>query len=163
MAPTQVLRAGHGAQLMQPSISTQLPRDARTIFFAGCTPIVNSETIYALFSQFGLVEDVNLFRPYSGSKTSKGCGLVVFADRAAAGAALESLHGKFQWPGARSPMVLEWLDPNKQHKKARAQPLSFHSLQQPHLAYMMQPGLARMMPSQLTSQLVYGNTPQLFC
>lgn len=71
MGPPQMLMGGSSAPLMQPRSSVQLPREHRTIFFAGCTPIVNSETIYALFSQFGLVEDVNLFRPYSGSKTSK--------------------------------------------------------------------------------------------
>lgn len=60
-----------GAQFVQAGPLLQPPREQRTIFFAGCTPIVSSETIHALFSQFGRVEDINLFRPYSGSKTSK--------------------------------------------------------------------------------------------
>lgn len=86
----------------------------------------------------------------------------MFGDRAAAGAALEALNGKFQWPGARGPMIVEWMDPNKQHKKARAQPLSFPSLQQSHVAMAMQPGLACLLPNHLTNQL-YTNTAQLFC
>lgn len=60
-----------GAQLLQAGARLQPPKEHRTIFFAGCTPVVSSETVFSLFSQFGLVEDVNLFRPYSGSKTSK--------------------------------------------------------------------------------------------
>lgn len=68
---TGVFAPSCGPQLMQSVAGLQLSREHRTIFFAGCTPIVSSETIYALFSQFGRVEDINLFRPYSGSKTSK--------------------------------------------------------------------------------------------
>lgn len=110
------------------------PHERRCIFFAGVTPIITTETLMALFSQFGTVVDLNLFKPWSGSKTSKGCGLVVFADSHAAAAALDTLSGKFQWPGARGPMIIEWMDPSKQHKKARAQPLAqqHHQHQQHH-------------------------------
>jgi hypothetical protein len=60
----------------------------------------------------------------------QGCGLVVFSQHSEAAAALETLHGRFVWPGARSPMVIEWCDPNKQHKRKRAQPLAPALLQQ---------------------------------
>lgn len=36
----------------------------------------------------------------------QGCGLVVFAQQSEAAAALETLNGRFVWPGARSPMVI---------------------------------------------------------
>lgn len=49
----------------------------------------------------------------------QGCGLVVFEDRAQAAAALDALNGCFQWPGARGPMVVEWMDVNKQVNPAR--------------------------------------------
>ena len=56
----------------------------------------------------------------------QGCGLVVFSTREEAAAAMEVLHGKFVWPGARSAMIIERMDPHKQHKKRRAQPLTHH-------------------------------------
>jgi hypothetical protein len=76
---------------------------------------------------------------------------VVFVERHSAAAALEALNGNFQWPGARSPMVVEWMDSNKQHKKARAQPLSYPVLQQPQHFITMQPrpNASLMMPGQL--------------
>lgn len=54
----------------------------------------------------------------------QGCGLVVFSQHGEASAALEALNGRFVWPAARSPMVVEWCDPNKQQKRKRAQPLA---------------------------------------
>lgn len=69
----------------------------------------------------------------------QGCGLVVYARHAEARAALEALNGKFVWPGARSPMVIEWCDPSKQFKKRRAQPLTPSILQhQPMMAFAQQ-------------------------
>ncbi|KAF6258969.1 hypothetical protein COO60DRAFT_1701041 [Scenedesmus sp. NREL 46B-D3] len=109
---------------MVPERQSQLPEQC-SIFFAGVTPVIPAEALLALFSQFGPVRAINLFKPWAGSKTSKGCGVLVFKERHAAAAALEALNGNFQWPGARSPMVVEWMDSNKQHKKARAQPLSY--------------------------------------
>jgi hypothetical protein len=50
-------------------------------------------------------------------------------------------------------MVVEWMDCNKQHKKARAQPLSYPMLQQQQQPqhYMMapRPSAGLMMPGQL--------------
>lgn len=55
---------------------------------------------------------------------------MTFANVQEAAAAMDALHGKFVWPGARSPMVIEWMDPSKQHKKRRAQPLATLATQQ---------------------------------
>jgi hypothetical protein len=52
------------------------PAEQRSIFFAGVTPVIPAETLLALFSQFGPVQSINLFKPWAGSKTSKGCGIV---------------------------------------------------------------------------------------
>lgn len=100
----------------------------------------------------------------STSVFTQGCGLVVFACRAAAASALDALNGRFQWPGARTPMVCEWLDPLKQHKKARAQPLSFPPMQHAHISQGLQAGFLtdRMLPLQLGNQL-YMNTTPLYC
>jgi hypothetical protein len=48
-------------------------------------------------------------------------------------------------------MVVEWMDSNKQHKKARAQPLSYPILHQPQQYITMQPrpNAGLMMPGQL--------------
>jgi len=45
----------------------------------------------------------------------------VFSKHSEAALALETLHGQFVWPGAASPMIVEWCDPGKQHKKKRSQ------------------------------------------
>lgn len=42
-----------------------------TVFFAGVTPVVTADTLLTLFSQFGRVLDLNLFRPFKGCRTSK--------------------------------------------------------------------------------------------
>jgi hypothetical protein len=68
----------------------------------------------------------------------QGCGLVVFSQHSEAAAALETLHGRFVWPGARSPMVIEWCDSNKQHKRKRAQPLAHTAMMQAPAEYMVQ-------------------------
>eukprot|EP00775_Hariotina_reticulata_P010428 gene10428-10586_t len=129
--------------------------EQRSVFFAGVTPVVTSETLVALFGQFGRVVDLNLFKPWAGSKTSKasylilGCGLVIFEDRAQAAAALAALNGCFQWPGARGPMVVEWMDVNKQHKKARAQPLCQPLMQHQFVAMQQSRATANVVPGQL--------------
>jgi hypothetical protein len=68
----------------------------------------------------------------------QGCGLVVFSQHSEAAAAMETLHGRFVWPGARSPIVIEWCDPNKQHKKKRAQPLAHPYMTQQYPVHMQQ-------------------------
>lgn len=42
-----------------------------TVFFAGVTPVADSQRLRLLFAQFGRVLDLNLFRPYNGCRTSK--------------------------------------------------------------------------------------------
>lgn len=63
-------------------------------------------------------------------------------------------------------MVVEWMDVNKQHKKARAQPLAYSIpaiMQHRSMGTMqvLQPGVACMVPSHLANQLCM--TTQLFC
>lgn len=45
----------------------------------------------------------------------------MFAQHSEAALALGTLHGQFVWPGAASPLIVEWCDPGKQHKKKRSQ------------------------------------------
>lgn len=73
--------AMHLEQLMMQAAATQPagqrpPRpqsSGSTVFWAGVTPIVTSETLLTLFSQFGRVMDLNVFRPYRGCRTTKVC------------------------------------------------------------------------------------------
>jgi phosphoinositide-3-kinase regulatory subunit 4 len=80
-----------------------------------------------------------VFTPFLLLLRLQGCGLVVFSQHSEAAAALQALNGRFVWPGARSPMVIEWCDPSKQHKNkppqqapAFAQPV-FQQQALPHL------------------------------
>jgi hypothetical protein len=48
-----------------------------TVFFAGVSPIATTEALLGVFAQFGRVMNINLFKPYKGSKTSKVSMLAV--------------------------------------------------------------------------------------
>jgi hypothetical protein len=89
-----------------------------------------------------------------------GCGLVTFSTRLEAANAIRSLHGIFKFPGARTAMVAEWMDPTKQHRKARThflmalqpgQQLLFGGL---HSAHMMPAALQPQMHPQMLQRLV---------
>lgn len=92
---------------------------AATVFFARCPPVTTEEQVHKLFSQFGHVQEVNLYRRWQSAKTSKGCGFVRFSDPLAAAAAREALDNKYMFENSEAPMVVEWLDPtrlvNRQH------------------------------------------------
>lgn len=58
--------------VQQPQMMVQAPtQNLTTIFFAGVTPIVDTQQLLGVFAQFGRVMDLNLFRPYKGCRTSK--------------------------------------------------------------------------------------------
>lgn len=44
----------------------------------------------------------------------------MFSQASEAANAIATLHGVFKFPNARSAMAVEWMDPLKQHRKARA-------------------------------------------
>jgi hypothetical protein len=53
----------------------------------------------------------------------QGCGLVIYSQRSEAVLAMETLAGRFIWPGARTPIVLEWASKQQQQQQqARPQP-----------------------------------------
>lgn len=57
-------------QLHQMMVQPQT-QQLTTVFFAGVTPIVDTQQLLGIFAQFGRVMDLNLFRPYKGCRTSK--------------------------------------------------------------------------------------------
>ncbi|WIA44478.1 hypothetical protein OEZ86_007222 [Tetradesmus obliquus] len=84
-----------------------------SFFFARVPPTITQEQLVELFSKYGAVEDLNLFRPFAEAKTSKGCGIVRFSSAAAAATAKSVLHGKFKWTDTAPPMVVEWVNEDK--------------------------------------------------
>jgi hypothetical protein len=68
----------------------------------------------------------------------QGCGLVVFSQYNEAADALDALNRRYVWPGARSPMIVEWWDPSKQHMKRRAQPVFAGHCNHPMVTYQQQ-------------------------
>lgn len=45
----------------------------------------------------------------------------MFSQHSEAAVCLETLHNRYVWPGARSPMIVEFFSASKQHAKRRAQ------------------------------------------
>lgn len=99
----------------------------------------------------------------------QGCGLVVFSQHSEAAAALQTLHQRYIWPGARSPMVMEYWDPSKQHMKRRTQPMHAQmpitgqqlGYMHPTVVYQQQavPGMQPFVPATATVAL---SSPQQF-
>lgn len=69
-AAVQVVQ-GTGHQLTVAGPQPAAFQQPVTVFFAGVTPVADGQRLRLLFSQFGRVLDLNLFRPYNGCRTSK--------------------------------------------------------------------------------------------
>ncbi|KAF8055401.1 hypothetical protein HT031_006769 [Scenedesmus sp. PABB004] len=78
-----------------------------TLFYAKVPRDEGREQLLALFGQYGGVAELEMFMEAPGAAASKGCGLVVYESREAAGAAVEGLNNRFTWPGMRSAMVVK--------------------------------------------------------
>ncbi|KAI8464561.1 MAG: hypothetical protein J3K34DRAFT_461856 [Monoraphidium minutum] len=82
-------------------------RQERTVFFAKCAPSASADAVARVFSAYGVVEEINVFRSWPSAKASRGCGLVVMATSGGASSAIEGLHHKYTWDGVAAPMVVE--------------------------------------------------------
>ncbi|GFR49895.1 hypothetical protein Agub_g12000 [Astrephomene gubernaculifera] len=108
--------------------------DNRMLFFAKVLRSTTEDDVRRLFSRFGKVHDVNLFRAFQGAPTTKGCGLVTMSVHSEAVAAINALDGKFTWEGMDCPMVVKWMDTalqrrrREQHLAALRQPLPSASI-----------------------------------
>ena len=76
------------------------PEDNRQLFFSRAPLAATEGDVHALFSRFGAVEALSLFREGSG-RASKGCGLVTMAARSEALAAMEALDEAYTMVRAR--------------------------------------------------------------
>ena len=87
-----------------------------SIFFARVPPMVPDNDLLQLFSRFGTVKDLNLFRRWATAKTSKGCGTVQYSKPEEASAAMRALNGVFMFEGfsgCEGSMVVEWMDASR--------------------------------------------------
>uniref|UniRef100_A0A383VKQ6 RRM domain-containing protein n=1 Tax=Tetradesmus obliquus TaxID=3088 RepID=A0A383VKQ6_TETOB len=89
------------------------PDPGAAVFFARAPADASTEEIHDLFSQFGDVEGINIYRSWPSAKSSKGCGTVQFAACASALAARQALHGRKAFARAEAPLVVEPLDLRK--------------------------------------------------
>ena len=69
------------------------PRDNRCCFYSNAPTQLAEHEISTFFSQFGVVEEVNLFRERKTGK-SKGCGFVTMQTRDQALKAIETMGGE---------------------------------------------------------------------
>ncbi|GAX72674.1 hypothetical protein CEUSTIGMA_g130.t1 [Chlamydomonas eustigma] len=107
--------------------------DNRMVFFAKVLRSATEEEVKSLFSTYGKVYDVNLFRAFQGASTTKGCGLVTMSTHEEAIAAIQALDNQHVWEGMDVPMVVKWMDAALQRRR-----------REQHLAAMRQ-GLATSM------------------
>ncbi|WIA19336.1 hypothetical protein OEZ85_003968 [Tetradesmus obliquus] len=96
------------------------PDPGAAVFFARAPADASTEEIHDLFSQFGDVEGINIYRSWPSAKSSKGCGTVQFAVCASALAARQALHGRKAFARAEAPLVVEPLDLRKQNQPPAA-------------------------------------------
>uniref|UniRef100_A0A383WHZ9 RRM domain-containing protein n=1 Tax=Tetradesmus obliquus TaxID=3088 RepID=A0A383WHZ9_TETOB len=124
LQPAKDAAASAASAPQQPRVAQQQQQQQRagvpasgagrsSFFFARVPPTITQEQLVELFSKYGAVEDLNLFRPFAEAKTSKGCGIVRFSSAAAAATAKSVLHGKFKWTDTAPPMVVEWVNEDK--------------------------------------------------
>ncbi|GLC56141.1 hypothetical protein PLESTB_001073100 [Pleodorina starrii] len=115
--------------------------DNRMLFFAKALRSTTEDEVRRLFSLFGKVHDVNLFRAFQGAPTTKGCGLVTMSQHPEAVAAIDALDGKHVWEGMDCPMVVKWMDTALQRRR-----------REQHLASTRQPQPQQKQQQQLSQQ-----------
>lgn len=102
---------------LQRTLDDPTNADNRQLFFAKVLRSATDDEVRRLFSRFGRVTDVNLFRAFQGAPTTKGCGLVTMGSHAEAVAAIAALDSKFVWEGMETPMVVKWMDMALQRRR----------------------------------------------
>ncbi|KXZ43600.1 hypothetical protein GPECTOR_86g394 [Gonium pectorale] len=92
--------------------------DNRMLFFAKVLRSTTEDDVRRLFTRFGKVHDVNLFRAFQGAPTTKAV------------AAIAALDGKFVWEGMDCPMVVKWMDTALQRRRREQHLASIRAPQQ---------------------------------
>jgi hypothetical protein len=79
-----------------------------TVSYACLPTFVTPSEVAALFERFGMVLQVVPFaHRREGPANSRGCGLVVVESETAATDSIDALSGKFTWPGAERPLLVQ--------------------------------------------------------
>ncbi|THG15854.1 hypothetical protein TEA_023877 [Camellia sinensis var. sinensis] len=73
---------------------------------------VSDAELYALFSEYGTVKDLQILR---------GCSFLKYETKEQALAAIEALNGKHKMEGSSVPLVVKWADTEKERQARRAQ------------------------------------------
>jgi RNA recognition motif-containing protein len=94
------------------------PQDNRQLFFARAKFNPSEEDMKEVFSPYGEVEEVLIFKD-KRTQQNKGCGFVKMATRQQATDALDALDGKVAMPGAKESLSVKWADPDLQDKKKK--------------------------------------------
>ncbi|KAJ9515120.1 hypothetical protein QJQ45_028921 [Haematococcus lacustris] len=113
----QVQWADPELQLKKKKALEESNADNRMLFFAKVLRSATEDEVRALFSHYGKVYDVNLFRAFQGAPTTKGCGLITMGTHEEALAAIEALDSKYCWEGMEGPMVVKWMDTALQRRR----------------------------------------------
>jgi len=91
--------------------------DNRMLFFAKVLRTAQEHEVRALFSKYGSVHDVNMFRPFLNASITKGCGLVTMSTHEEACCAIVALDGRYVWEGMDTAMVVKWMDVQLQKRR----------------------------------------------
>eukprot|EP00976_Prorocentrum_cordatum_P095398 1190154-Prorocentrum_minimum.AAC.3 len=94
------------------------PQDNRQLFFARAKFNTTDEEVKEVFSQYGEVEEVLIFKDKRTGQ-SKPCGFVRMATRQQALDALNAVDGKVVMEGAKESMSVKWADMDLQDKKKK--------------------------------------------
>lgn len=102
-----------------------VPDANASVFFARCPPSITEGQLHEVFTQFGTVIQVNIFRRWAAAKSSKGCGIITFQEKQAAEAALV-LDGQHKFADSEVPMVVERCDVDRQRAPSAGNVLITH-------------------------------------
>uniref|UniRef100_A0A7S0RVD4 RRM domain-containing protein n=2 Tax=Pyramimonas obovata TaxID=1411642 RepID=A0A7S0RVD4_9CHLO len=86
------------------------------LFFGRASKTTDDAAINTLFSQYGRVKEVLVFKE-KGTGQSKGCGFVTMGTRGEADAAMAALNGTFTMEGSKEKFSVQWADLDMQHRK----------------------------------------------
>lgn len=96
-----------------------LPASQPRVFSQATVPIPSADILTCTYmpASCSFLSDActaTSFEPVPAhAATLQGCGLVEFAQHSEAAAALQTLGGRYVWPGTRTVMTLEWYLPAK--------------------------------------------------
>jgi len=92
------------------------PNPENKLFVGGAPPGTDENTLQAIFSEHGEVEEVFIMR--GGSRSGQACAFVRFTTAEGAVAAIQAIHGKYIMPGCTDPLVVRYADaPGSRAKK----------------------------------------------